>query len=203
MQLAGLLWHHLRYWTHSSRSSGSVNVPSQTQWYFICTLCVVNCFLKHTACSTSWTYRFKIDCMSGPSHLVCVLVQPVSLLWMLHLDILIQWDASQLPCFPASKSIYVGFGFFELLLREEWVISSLKSYFRSHFYSKPVILSRPVYFTSRISPKRSLWRFYVSNSTANEGAIGPKGVPAAYMWTLNVFKSHFWNAIFPLITLIL
>lgn len=40
----------------------------------------------------------------------------------------------------------------------------------------PSGLFRVLYYSNR-----SLWRFSVLDPTANEGAIGPKGVSAAYM----------------------
>lgn len=91
-----------------------------------------------------------------------------------HLD-----SARRFTAFPASKSIFVRSGLSEpFCLREEGIIL----YFHLTFQRGASDWDPS---GGLCSPHRSS-RSVLVRLTANEGAIVPKGVLAAYMWTLNV-----------------
>lgn len=77
-------------------------------------------------------------------------------------------------------------GFFELFVKGGVSNVFAKVIFQKPFLFKACVFDPCSLFRILYWPNRSLWLFFffsVSNSTANEGAIGPKGIPAAYMKT--------------------
>lgn len=189
--------------TFSARSSGSVSVPSRP----LPNPVTLRRGTSHTCVSQTHRRLVAHPGLAGlkqivcqrpqkpPSHLVCEFLffffSPAGITtvnvtsW--HLD-----SARRFTAFLLLNRYMWGLG--SLNFFEGGVSNiSLKSCFRSHFYVKPVIFDPSSLFHVLRYSNRSSCHFFVSvsNSTANEGAIRPKGVPAAYMWTLNVVKTHF------------
>lgn len=151
---------YLRHWAHFQQGHqglwASTPKPSDTPQMYVSYVSL--CFLKHTqtACSTSCTRRFKIDCMSEAQKTVWSCLCGFLLLFYFspacittvnvtswHLD-----SARLFAAFLLLNQYICGVWALWTFLREERVMSSLKSYFRSHFYGKPVILIRPADFSS-------------------------------------------------------